>query len=223
MGVRLWVALDVSDRQAAQTLLMRLGSHRDVKVGMELFYRLGPEYVRSLVESGYHVFLDLKCHDIPHTVARAVEAVQGLGVEMLTIHAEGGFDMLNQARQAAGTLSLVAVTVLTSLNEDALQEVGLQMRVTDLALTRARVAMRAGIAGLVCAGSDIEALRHLWPGARRVVPGIRRPGDSREDQRRVFTPQEARLAGATDIVVGRPITRSPDPAAALAAFMADLR
>lgn len=222
MDVRLWVALDVPDEDGAERILTAIGPHRDVKVGMELFYRLGPDYVKNLADRGYRIFLDLKCHDIPRTVARAVEAVSVLGVEMLTIHAAGGFEMLNQARQAAGSLSLIAVTVLTSLDQAALEEVGILTTVDDLAESGARTAMRAGVAGLVCSAGELPLMRRVWPGSRLVVPGIRRPSDAAGDQRRVFTAADAARAGATDIVVGRPITQAQSPRAALEEFLQEL-
>lgn len=222
MSVRLWVALDVPQQMAADELLEALWPHRDIKIGMELFYRLGPGYVAALAARGYRIFLDLKCHDIPRTVARAVQAVSDLGVEMVTVHAAGGLDMLNQARQAAGETQIVAVTALTSLDDETLRQVGIHATVNEFVQDSARVAQQAGVAGLVCAASEVETLRRQWPGARLVVPGIRLPGDEMGDQRRVSTPGEAQQLGATDLVVGRAIVQSHEPKAALDRFMADL-
>lgn len=222
MNVRLWVALDVSSQSDADAMLARLDGHRDIKVGMELFYNAGPEYVRHLIDQGYHIFLDLKCHDIPRTVGRAVDNIQRLGVELLTVHVAGGFEMLNAARQAQGTLSIVGVTVLTSLDPKSLAEIGVFTPIEELARAQAEIAMKAGIAGLVSSGGEVKTLRKLWPGARLVVPGIRRPGDPSEDQRRVFGPAEAGQLGASDIVVGRPITGSVHPERALEEFLLQL-
>ena len=220
MDRRLWVALDVPELPTAERLLKSIAPHRDIKVGMELFYRLGPDFIRDLVDRGYHIFLDLKCHDIPNTVARAVDAVSDLGAELLTVHAAGGFDMMNAAREASGgRLSLVAVTVLTSLNADALKQVGLDTPVAGLAAACTRTAMQAGLAGVVTSAGEARALRSIWPGARIVVPGIRLPSHEAGDQKRVFTPEQAKAAGATDLVVGRPITRADNPKRALEQFL----
>ena len=220
MDMRLWVALDVPELPAAERLLKTIAPHRDIKVGMELFYRLGPDFVRDLVDRGYHIFLDLKCHDIPRTVARAVEAVSDLGAELLTVHAAGGFDMLEAARgSSGGQLSLVAVTVLTSLDAAALQQVGIETPVDGLAEASARTAMRAGLAGVVASAGEARAIKAIWPGARIVVPGIRLPDTQAGDQKRVFTPDQAKAAGATDLVVGRPISEADSPKRALEQFL----
>ncbi|MCL5115665.1 MAG: orotidine-5'-phosphate decarboxylase [Firmicutes bacterium] len=220
MAVKLWVALDLPHRDDVERMLQQLGSHRHVKVGMELFYRLGPDYVRSLADRGYHIFLDLKCHDIPRTAGRAVAAVRDLGIEMLTLHAAGGLEMLDAARQEAGTVDLIAVTVLTSLDDAALADAGIRASVDDLAMAATRLAQRAGLAGVVTSAEEALELRGLWPGARLVVPGIRLMENARGDQRRVMGPREAVERGATDLVVGRPIVEASDPAAALERFLA---
>jgi orotidine-5'-phosphate decarboxylase len=216
---RLWVALDFSERSAVERLLAEIPEHRYVKVGLELYCALGPAYVEELAARGYHVFLDLKCHDIPRTVGRAVLSVRRLGAELLTVHAAGGLEMLQAACQSAGAMELVAVTVLTSLDQTALQEVGIGSTVAALSEAQARLAARAGLAGLVCSGQEASRLRHLWPHARLVVPGIRRAGDDRGDQRRVNTPQSALRAGATDLVVGRPVVEAEHPAAVLQSLL----
>ena len=223
MDIRLWVALDVSGRQAADNILEAIWPHRDVKIGMELFYSLGPGYVAALAAQGYRIFLDLKCHDIPRTVARAVGAVSGLGAEMLTVHAAGGYDMLNQARQAAGTMAIIAVTALTSLDDQSLHDVGISSgTVGELVGASARVAQRAGVAGLVCAAGEVARLKREWPGARLVVPGIRLPGDDVGDQRRISTPAEAVRLGATDLVIGRAVVQASNPKAELKRVVAAL-
>ncbi|NMP21648.1 orotidine-5'-phosphate decarboxylase [Sulfobacillus harzensis] len=220
MTKRLWVALDVPQRDQAEAILERLGSHRHIKVGMELYYRLGPDFVRQLVDRGYHIFLDLKCHDIPRTVGRAVAAVQSLGAEVLTVHAQGGLEMLEAARQEAGTMSVVAVTMLTSLDQALLQDLGISVPLPELVERAADLARRAGLAGVVAASPEIGRIHHRWPGARIIVPGIRFPGQDTGDQRRVAGPAEAVAAGATDLVVGRPIVAASDPAEALSRFVA---
>lgn len=219
-AVRLWVALDVASRDEANRLLDRIASQRHIKVGMELFYRLGPGFVRELVDRHYHVFLDLKCHDIPRTVGRAVAAVRDLGVEMLTVHAAGGLDMLQTARQEAGLMDLVAVTVLTSLDHWELARIGLDVSVDALVEKATRLAADAGLAGVVASAGETGTIRQLWPGARIVVPGLRLPGDAVADQRRVAGPGDAVRVGATDLVVGRPITESSDPEYQLGRFLA---
>lgn len=219
MATRLWVALDVPGRDAVEDLLVRLGPHRYVKVGMELFYRLGPEFVREVVGLGYHVFLDLKCHDIPRTVGRAVAALRTLGVELLTVHAGGGLSMLEAAQQEAGSMDVVAVTVLTSLDGAAMAPLGLTIPVHELVENAVEMARRAGISGVVAAGADASKIQTHWPGARIVVPGIRLLGDDLGDQRRVTDPGQAVRAGATDLVVGRPIVGASDPAVALHRFL----
>ncbi len=219
MAARLWVALDVGSRDAVEKLLMQLGSHRHVKVGMELFFRLGLEFVRDLVGRGYHVFLDLKCHDIPRTVGQAVAALRNLGVEVVTVHASGGLSMLEAARQEAGTMDVVAVTVLTSLDTAQVSQLGITTPVHALVEHAVKMARQAGLAGVVAAGSDVSQIHALWPGARIVVPGIRFLEDELGDQRRVTDPVEAVEAGATDLVVGRPIIMASDPAIALNRFL----
>lgn len=221
MALRLWVAIDVPTVSEANALIEALHPHRDIKIGMELFYRAGPVYVAELAQRGYNIFLDLKCHDIPRTTARAVAAVRDLGVELLTVHGAGGFDMMDSARQSAGTMQLVAVSALTSLDDRALGDLGLPITVEVLVRGTAAAAQRAGLAGLVASAGEVAFLREMWPGARLVVPGIRLPGDPSGDQRRVFTPAQARQAGATDLVVGRAIAGAEQPREVLKRYWDD--
>lgn len=215
---RLFLALDFSDQAECDQFLERIFPHKDVKIGMELFYRLGPQYVRELSRRGYHVFLDLKCHDIPRTVARAVAAVRDLGVELLTIHAAGGLDMLVEARQSQGTMGLVAVSVLTSIDDAVLMQGGIHETARDLVASRTRLAREAGIDGVVAAGDEVPTIRDLWPGARIVVPGVRMSDETTGGHRRVIGPREAVRRGATDLVVGRSITQSDHPLETLERF-----
>ena len=197
-----------------------------LKVGKELFVAAGPEPVQRLVERGFRVFLDLKFHDIPNTVARACAAATRLGVWMLNVHAAGGRAMLDAAREAVTQTAaahgekpplLLAVTVLTSLDANALAEIGFAEAAEPLALRLARLAADCGLDGAICAAVEAPALRRaLGPGFKLVTPGIRAAGAQRADQARVLTPQAAIANGADYLVIGRPITQAADPAAELA-------
>jgi orotidine-5'-phosphate decarboxylase len=222
---RLIVALDLPSAVQARQVVAAVGDSASIfKIGKQLFTAEGPQVVRDLVASGHEVFLDLKFHDIPNTVAGAVSAAAMLGVRMLTVHASGGLRMLQAAVQTArdsrlGTrnsqLAILAVTVLTSLNDEDLQEIGVSGRILDQALRLAALARTAGCDGIVCSPREVRELRReLGAGFLIVTPGIRPAGDASGDQQRVMTPAEAIAAGASHIVVGRPITAAPDPAAA---------
>lgn len=237
------LALDLPAREEALRLLDRLPSLRWVKVGSILMTAEGPVLVSELVARGLSVFLDLKWHDIPSTVAGAVRAAGALGVRMATVHASGGAEMLRAAAGAAPqSLAVVAVTVLTSQSklpttdstdstddpsgkeraEQSAQSVKSVVPAVGVVVEElARSAMRSGLAGVVCSPLEVARVRAaLGPNALIVVPGIRRPGDAAGDQQRTASPAEAVRAGATHLVVGRPITGSPDPASALAEFEA---
>jgi orotidine-5'-phosphate decarboxylase len=222
MTPRIWVAIDESDRAAVDRLLSAIEPHREVKVGLELFSRLGPHFVRELSNRGYDLFLDLKYHDIPRTVGRAVAAVRDLGARMVTVHAAGGLAMLKAAVGAAGPMTVVAVTVLTSLDGTALREMGLTLGPQDWASELANLAREAGVQGIVCSGDEVAAMRSLWPSARVVVPGIRLLGQDAGDQRRVVTPTVAVQRGATDLVVGRAVTGASNPRAVLTRIQEDI-
>ena len=219
------LALDLPARSDALRLLDRLPALRWVKVGSILMTAEGPALVRELVARGLQVFLDLKWHDIPSTVAGAITVAGGLGVRMATVHAAGGAEMLRAAASATGDrLALVGVTVLTSRPESPTESTG----DTDGGLAAeaerlARLSVGSGLAGVVCSAHEIQRVRSaIGPQALIVVPGIRRSGDDRGDQRRTASPVEAVRLGATHLVVGRPIVQAPDPAGSLAAFSADL-
>jgi len=220
------LALDLPGRDEALRLLDRLPELRWVKVGSLLMTAEGPALVRELIGRGLQVFLDLKWHDIPSTVAGAVSVAAGLGVRLATVHALGGSEMLHAAAERGGErLALVGVTVLTSHTEQGYAELTGRPGVvlSDEALRLGRTAVAAGLDGVVCSPHEVAAMRAaLGPEALIVVPGIRRPGDARGDQSRVAGPSEAVRLGATHLVVGRPILQAPDPAAALAGFLADL-
>jgi orotidine-5'-phosphate decarboxylase len=217
------VALDQDDPASAVELLDRLPAACRVKVGSVLVTRAGIGFVRSIVNTGHPVFLDLKWHDIPNTVAGAVRAAVGLGIDMLTVHASGGEAMLRAACDAAnGATRVVAVTVLTSHDEGSYAAVlgRSPVVIADEVRRLADLAIRAGVDGVVCAPAEIATVRPVVGLGRIVVPGIRRASDPGGDQRRIATPEAAVAAGATHLVVGRPITGADDPAAAYAEFAA---
>lgn len=219
------VALDSPDAPSAIALLDQLPDGCAVKVGAVLLGRAGAGFVRGLTSAGHRVFLDPKWHDIPNTVAGAVNAAADLGVEMVTVHAAGGDAMLRAAVDAAAKrIRIVAVTVLTSLDATSYAAITGRDRV-DVGEEVARLAglaMQAGVDGIVCSTEEIARVRPVVGGGRIVVPGIRRVTDSAGDQRRVATPEAAVAAGATHLVVGRPITGAADPAAAYAEFLATI-
>ena len=203
------LALDVDDLVAAIRLARSLSGHfRVAKVGLELYSAAGPEAIGAMMDLGYDVFCDLKLHDIPNTVSRCARVLGELGVSLLTAHAAGGMPMLEAAADglatgSAGAARLLAVTVLTS--EDARETTD------DLVARRIELAAEAGCGGVVCAAPDLARTRQVAPELLRVVPGIRLPGDSPHDQRRVATPSEAMAAGADLLVVGRSVTGAEDP------------
>ncbi len=221
MKYKIIVALDFADAASALALVERLDPALcRLKVGKELFTAAGPELVRALVARGFEVFLDLKFHDIPNTVAAACRAAAGLGVWMLNVHASGGRRMLSAAQEVLAGLPqpprLIAVTVLTSMSAEDLSETGVTDAPADQVLRLARLARQCRLDGVVCSAQEASLLRaDLGPDFRLVTPGIRPAGADAGDQRRVMTPAEAVRAGATDLVIGRPITAAADPLAAL--------
>jgi orotidine-5'-phosphate decarboxylase len=218
---RVIVALDVPDLARLQDFLDRLdGRPAFYKVGLELFIAEGERAVEMVQKRGGDVFLDLKLHDIPQTVAGAVASAARIGVKLLTVHTSGGYEMMSRAAEAAaGKVQILGVTVLTSLVDDDLRVEGIDVSIPDMVRARARVAVRAGISGLVCSSHEIEAARESAPNMVLVVPGIRPAGVGHGDQRRVATAAEAVRSGAHFVVVGRPIRDAPDPAAAFQALV----
>jgi orotidine-5'-phosphate decarboxylase len=218
------LALDVPDRAAALPVLERLrGSVQWIKIGMQLFYKEGRPFVEEVAGMGFDVFLDLKLHDIPNTVASAVRSVADLPVKMLTVHASGGGEMLRAAADAAREkrpdLLVLAVTVLTSSNQATLTETGVDASPEQQVLRLAGVASAAGVGGLVCSPLEITALRAAYGNnLKLVVPGVRPEGAPADDQKRTLTPREAMAAGADYLVIGRPILRAADPGAAARAI-----
>lgn len=238
MEHKIIVALDYADAASALALVERLDPALcRLKVGKELFTVAGPELVRALVARGFEVFLDLKFHDIPNTVAAACRAAAGLGVWMMNVHASGGRRMMVAAQEALAGLPprkpggdqarrplLVAVTVLTSMSAEDLNEVGVAGAPADQVLRLARLTQACKLDGVVCSAQEAMQLRsELGTDFRLVTPGIRPAGADTGDQRRVMTPAEALRAGATDLVIGRPITGAADPLAALKQIQSDIQ
>ena len=222
------VALDFSSRDAALALASWLDPAQcRVKVGKELFTRCGPAVVEKLQRQGFEVFLDLKFHDIPNTTAMAVKAAAELGVWMVNVHCSGGLRMMAECREVLDKVNgqkplLIGVTVLTSMEQADLAGIGLSVPPEQQVMRLATLAEQAGLDGLVCSAQEASALKTAHPGLRLVTPGIRPAGSAADDQRRILTPRQALAAGSDYLVIGRPISQALDPAAALAAIVADL-
>lgn len=227
MKEKILLVLDVSSREEAMKLVRPLYEHVGMfKVGMQLFTAEGPSLVREIVDLGGKVFLDLKFHDIPNTVSHGVLEAAKLGVSLLTIHAAGGRVMMEtvakelQDKFGDRKPMVVAVTVLTSLNDAGLAEVGIATPITQQVVAMAKLAEECGIAGVVCSPQEIQLVRRaVGPNFKIVTPGIRMPGQAANDQQRLATPREALAAGADYIVVGRAVTAAPDPRQALDALI----
>jgi orotidine-5'-phosphate decarboxylase len=225
---RIIVPLDVADADAALALAARLDAKLcRVKVGKELFVAAGPAVVARLQERGFEVFLDLKFHDIPNTVAGACRAAARLGVWMMNVHASGGEAMLRAAREAIESVArpplLIAVTILTSFADEDLAKVGFAGSILDNVERLARLARASGMDGVVCSAQEAPLIRKAaGEDFILVTPGIRLKTDSKNDQARIVTPPEAVRLGANYLVIGRPITQSADPAATLAAIRESL-
>jgi orotidine-5'-phosphate decarboxylase len=229
MPCDLILALDVPTREQAAPILRQLrGSLRWVKIGLQMFTAYGPDYVRAVADEGFHIFLDLKLHDIPNTVAKAVESLSTLPIGMLTLHTAGGREMMTAAAQAQAQkkpdLLLLGVTVLTSMDDNALNEIGVPGRADDQVTRLAKLAVASGLNGLVCSPLEVATLRAILKNdVQLVTPGIRPAGESGgDDQKRVLTPREAAIAGSSYIVVGRPILKAADPARAARTILAEL-
>jgi orotidine-5'-phosphate decarboxylase len=215
---RIIVALDFSDQKQALDFVDKVDPDLcKLKVGKELFTRSGPQFVESLVNGGYDVFLDLKFHDIPNTVKKAVYAAGQLGVWMVDVHALGGLAMLEAAREAVDMIGvnrpyLIAVSVLTSMASSDLQQVGIEMEPQALVERLAQLSLDAGVDGLVCSAQEASGLRQKFGNSPILVtPGIRPTGGILDDQQRVATPQQAITDGASYLVIGRPITQHANP------------
>jgi orotidine-5'-phosphate decarboxylase len=228
MDPRLIVALDYSSAAPALALADELrDSCSWFKVGLELYLAEGNAIVHELRNRGFSVFLDLKLHDIPNTVAGAVRSVAATGASLLTIHAAGGPAMLQSAAEATASVTnpprLLAVTVLTSMDERQLAAVGIGYSPADQVLRLAETASASGIHGFVTSAEEVSTLRRRFPSATLVVPGIRPAGSDTADQKRTATPAAALAAGADYLVIGRPITRAKDPAAATRAILEEIQ
>jgi len=224
---RVIIPLDVSSVSGALALVDQLGDEADFyKIGFELYTRGGLEVVRELVSRDKRVFLDIKLHDIPNTVARAVEAASDLGVDLLTLHASGGQRMMEAAAEArSGHLKLLGVTVLTSMTTDEMASVwGRKISlVRDEVFRLANLGKEAGLDGIVSSALEASWIRQkLGPSFLIVTPGIRPAGSNSDDQNRVATPKEAVRSGADFLVIGRPITQADDPSAAFAAVLKEV-
>jgi len=213
MTSRIYVALDTPDIDKAKAIATRVRHHvGGIKLGLEFFMANGRHGVLEMHELGLPIFLDLKLHDIPNTVGKAIQALRGLEPAVLTVHASGGRAMLEDAKAAApsGT-KVVAVTMLTSLDENDLRATGVDGSSHDQVLRLTELAMDAGVDGIVCSGEEVRAAHKLWPKGFFVVPGVRPANGAIGDQKRVVTPRAAVDAGASILVVGRPITAAEDP------------
>jgi orotidine-5'-phosphate decarboxylase len=227
-GSRIIVALDFADEKSALAFVERLQPELcRLKIGKELFTRCGPVIVEKLAKRGFDIFLDLKYHDIPNTVAQACAAAASLGVWMLNVHALGGRRMLEAARESLANLEnpplLIAVTVLTSMDENDLRNIGIREAPAELAVKLAGLAQEAGLNGIVCSAQEATIMRaHFGADFKLVTPGIRLAGDATGDQRRIMTPTDAIKAGADYLVIGRSITDLCDPLGRLTAINAEI-
>lgn len=211
------IALDFSSKQQVEDFLSKFDEPLFVKVGMELFYQEGPELVRIIKKMGHQIFLDLKLHDIPNTVEAAMRGLAKLGVDLTNVHAAGGFDMMQAAKRGleGSDTKLIAVTQLTSTDENQMHEDQLiYVSLEESVLHYAKQAKRAGLDGVVCSVLEANGIKDACGEEfLKVTPGIRLADGAADDQKRVATPATAREQGSTHIVVGRAITKSPDPAA----------
>lgn len=220
----IYVAIDTPDLGRARSLAAAVAPHvGGLKLGLEFFVANGPEGVRALAATGLPIFLDLKLHDIPNTVGKAVAALAPLAPAVLTVHAAGGRAMLEAAKAAAPQgCKVVAVTVLTSLDDADLSEAGVAGNPAEQVERLAALTRTAGCDGIVCSGEEVAGAATAWPGGTFVVPGLRPAGSDVGDQKRVLTPAEALTRGASILVIGRPITGAADPAEAARAIAASL-
>ncbi|HET8749919.1 MAG TPA: orotidine-5'-phosphate decarboxylase [Sphingomicrobium sp.] len=224
MSSPIFVALDTQDVHRAAAIAREVsGIAAGVKLGLEFFYANGDEGVLRIAEHGTQVFLDLKLHDIPNTVEKAVRALAHLDPAILTVHAGGGKAMMAAAKAAAPPRTkVVGVTVLTSLDADDLASVGVRSSPATQVERLAALSREAGLDGIVCSGAEVAEARSAWPGGFFVVPGVRPSGAANGDQKRVVTPRQAFDDGASVLVVGRPITEAPNPRRAIMDIAASL-
>lgn len=222
------LALDLEDRQQIKNILQKTGERLSwVKVGLQSFLRDGTPLIHELADSGKKVFLDLKLHDIPNTMAKALESLAGLPVGMITLHACAGPEALARcskfARDAMPDVTLLGVTVLTSTNQEGLEATGVKGPIDEQVVRLASLAVNQGIGGIVCSPLELPRLHQVLPRSTTLVtPGIRPANSDSGDQKRIMTPSEAKLAGANYLVIGRPILAGPDPRSALNAIWEEL-
>ncbi len=224
MTCPIFVAIDTPDLEAAKKMALKVKNHvGGIKLGLEFFSANGRAGVREMAKIGVPIFLDLKLHDIPNTVGKAVQALRPLNPAILTVHAAGGLAMMEDAKAAAPTgTKVVAVTVLTSLDESDLASVGYQGDPHAQVMRLTALAKEAGLDGVVCSGEEVAAAKKLWPKGFFVVPGVRPANGVVGDQKRVVTPRQAIDRGASVLVIGRPITQAKDPDLAARAIEATL-
>ncbi|PXY93361.1 orotidine-5'-phosphate decarboxylase [Gilliamella apis] len=223
------VAVDFSDTKSAWNFIDKV-EPKDcrLKIGKELFTHAGPDFIKQIKQKGFDIFLDLKFHDIPNTVAKAVAAAAELGVWMTNVHASGGIRMMEAAKDALYPYGkdaplLIAVTVLTSMESSDLKEIGIEVSPLEQATRLALLAKNCGLDGVVCSAKEVQSFRtRLGSDFKLVTPGIRPAGSTPDDQRRIMTPQRAQAAGADYLVIGRPITQAEDPSKALQTILSTL-
>ena len=223
------VAVDFSNTKSAWNFIDKV-EPKDcrLKIGKELFTHAGPDFIKQIQQKGFDIFLDLKFHDIPNTVAKAVAAAADLGVWMTNIHASGGVRMMKAAKDALYQYGkdaplLIAVTVLTSMESSDLKEIGIDVSPLEQATRLALLAKNCGLDGVVCSAKEVQSFRtRLGSDFKLVTPGIRPAGSTPDDQRRIMTPQRAQAAGADYLVIGRPITQADDPTKALHTILSTL-
>ncbi|MEC8043121.1 MAG: orotidine-5'-phosphate decarboxylase [Verrucomicrobiota bacterium] len=222
------LALDVETQEQAKIILDQTGEKLSwIKIGLQTYLRDGPDFIRSLADDGKRIFLDLKLHDIPNTMAKALESLSRLPVELFTLHASAGPEALQRcaefAKDSMPSVTLLGVTVLTSMNEENLRSVGIPASSEQQVERLAKMATDVGIGGIVCSPLELNRLRGIVPSETILVtPGIRPSGAETGDQKRIMTPKQAQQAGANFLVIGRPILSSPDPAQALAIIHEEL-
>ncbi|MCK7458533.1 orotidine-5'-phosphate decarboxylase [Idiomarina aminovorans] len=215
---KIYVALDCQTENEAENLVSKLPAGKvGLKVGKELFTATGPDWVKKQVDKGFSVFLDLKFHDIPNTVAKAVTSAAKIGVDIVNVHASGGSEMMRAAKNALNQIDrsplLIAVTVLTSMSDAELAEIGIQSSAEQQVLKLSGLAQQAGLNGVVCSAQEATMLKsELGSSFKLVTPGIRPANSSADDQKRIMTPEAAIQAGVDYMVIGRPITQAEDPA-----------
>lgn len=209
------VALDFKDKETCLEFLDKFDESIFVKVGMELFYKEGPEIIKLIKERGHKIFLDLKLHDIPNTVGGAFRSLSSLNVEMLNLHIAGGSEMIKRAKEELPNSTLLGVTMLTSIDEKTMHDeilINSRLSVEQVVLSYARFGKESGLDGIVCSAQEVPKVKEeLGPEFLTVTPGIRPQGEDTGDQKRVVTPEDARNLGSDYIVCGRPIARSEDP------------